>query len=166
MTLQLLACLARVQLLVACSRKSSVRSNRKSVVFLAHSWAFLHTILLTTLTRISPKYRVTNYWNKANLAQNKANKMVDNIQPYTQLLVGYVLANETIYLIKKKKKWTYIWDDMLVWASLLCFFFFEKILIMLNVLLYTILNWYITYLIRLKYQFYCRHQHFNYYLKF
>ena len=63
MTLQLLACLARVQLLVACSRKSSVRSNRKSVVSLAYSWAFLHTILLTTLTRISPKYRVTNCWN-------------------------------------------------------------------------------------------------------
>ena len=32
-------------------------------VFLAHSWAFLHTISLTTLTRIPPKYRVTNCWN-------------------------------------------------------------------------------------------------------
>ena len=31
--------------------------------FLVHSEAFLHTISLTTLTRISPKYRVTNYWN-------------------------------------------------------------------------------------------------------
>ena len=33
------------------------------LVFLAHSWAFLHTISLTTLTIIPPKYRVTNCWN-------------------------------------------------------------------------------------------------------
>ena len=32
-------------------------------VFLSHYWAFLHSISLTTLTRIPPKYRVINCWN-------------------------------------------------------------------------------------------------------
>ena len=46
-----------LQLRVTCEIQSRVP------VFLAHSWAFLHTISLTTLTRIPPKYRVTNCWN-------------------------------------------------------------------------------------------------------
>ena len=36
-TLQLLACLAREQLLAACSRESPARSSRESLFFLAHS---------------------------------------------------------------------------------------------------------------------------------
>ena len=63
MTLQLLACLTHVQLLAACCHESPARSSQKSLFFLAHSWAFLHTISLTTLTRIPLKYKVTNCWN-------------------------------------------------------------------------------------------------------
>ena len=108
MTLQLLACLARVLLLAACSRESPTRSSREiterpvvlfcpvvlqlawrfnfwhawhvccfwrleaashpwdpvaSLCFLAHYWAFQHSISLTTLTTISLKYRVTKCWN-------------------------------------------------------------------------------------------------------
>ena len=33
-----------------------------SLCFLAHSWTFHHTISLTTLTTIPPKYRVTSCW--------------------------------------------------------------------------------------------------------
>ena len=63
MVLQLLAHLACEQLLAACSCESPVRSSCESLFFLAHSWAFLHTISLTILTRIPPNYRVTNCWN-------------------------------------------------------------------------------------------------------
>ena len=35
-------------------------SHPQVPIFLAHSWANLHTISLTTLTRIPPKYKVTN----------------------------------------------------------------------------------------------------------
>ena len=48
--------------------------------------------------------------------------MVDNIQPYTQLLVGYVLANETIYLIKKKKNEPIY--GMICWFGLPYYVFF------------------------------------------
>ena len=60
-TLQLLACLVREQggLQPRVTREIQSRVS----VFLAHSWAFLHTISLTTLTRIPLKYRVTNCWN-------------------------------------------------------------------------------------------------------
>ena len=51
-------------------------SHPRVPIFLAHGWTFLHTISLTTLKKIPPNYRVTN------LARNKANKMVDKIQPY------------------------------------------------------------------------------------
>ena len=51
MTLQLLACLAHVQ---------HPRDPIASSSFFAQSWAFLHTLSLTTLTWIPPKYRVTN----------------------------------------------------------------------------------------------------------
>ena len=61
-TLQLLACLAHVQPWV--TRKIQLRIT----VFLAHCWAFLHTISLTTHTRISPKYRITNCWNTSKFS--------------------------------------------------------------------------------------------------
>ena len=47
-----------VLLLAACSRESPAR-----LCFLAHSWAFNHSISLTTLTTNPPKYRVINWWN-------------------------------------------------------------------------------------------------------
>ena len=77
MMLQLLACLAHVQLLAACSRKSPVRSSRESLFF-------LHTLeLIFTLSHSLPLQE--SHLNtgliiveiQANLAQNKANKMVD-----------------------------------------------------------------------------------------
>ena len=77
MTLQLLACLAWVLPSVACSRKSPVRSSRESLFF-------LHTLeLIFTLSHSLPLQE--SHLNtgliiveiQANLAQNKANKMVD-----------------------------------------------------------------------------------------
>ena len=42
---------------------SHPRDQVASLYFLAHSWAFQHSISLTTLTTIPPKYRVTKCWN-------------------------------------------------------------------------------------------------------
>ena len=39
------------------------RDQAATLCFLAHSWAFNHSISLTTLTTNPPKYRVTNCWN-------------------------------------------------------------------------------------------------------
>ena len=39
------------------------RDQAATLCFLAHSWAFNHSISLTTLTTIPPKYRVTKCWN-------------------------------------------------------------------------------------------------------
>ena len=50
------ACLARVQLLVACKSRDPVASP----CYFAQTWAFLHTLSHTTLTWFPPKYRVTN----------------------------------------------------------------------------------------------------------
>ena len=77
MTLQLLACLARVLPLAACSRESPARSSRKSLFF-------LHTLeLIFTLSHSLPLQE--SHLNiglliveiQVNLARNKANKMVD-----------------------------------------------------------------------------------------
>ena len=77
MMLQLLACLARVLLLAACSRKSLARSSRE-------------TLFSCTLLSIQSLYLTHYPYNKthlntgllnaeiqANLVRNKANKMVD-----------------------------------------------------------------------------------------
>ena len=83
MTLQLLACLALVLPLAACSRKSPTRSSRKSLFFLhtlenfftlSHSLPLQESHLNTGLLIVEIQ---------ANLARNKAYKMVDKIQPYT-----------------------------------------------------------------------------------
>ena len=61
-TLQLLACLARVLLLAACSRESPVRSSRETL-FSCTLLSIQHSISLTTLTTNPPTYRVTNCRN-------------------------------------------------------------------------------------------------------
>ena len=76
MTVHLLACLARVLHLAACSRKSPARSSRESL-FSCTLLSNQHSISLTTLTTNPPKYRLLNAEIQANLAWNKANKMVD-----------------------------------------------------------------------------------------
>ena len=85
MTLQLLACLARVQHLAACqsratceiqSRVSALVHSLKHFFTLSHSLP-LHDSYLNTGLLIAKKIQ-------ANLARNKANKMIDKIQPYSQ----------------------------------------------------------------------------------
>ena len=81
-TLQLLACLAREQLLAACSRKSPARSSRESLFFL-HTLE--HFFALSHLLPLQESYLNTGLLIakiQANLVWNKANKMVDKIQPY------------------------------------------------------------------------------------
>ena len=82
MTLQLLACLARVQLLVACSRESPTRSSRDSLFFLHTLEHFLIISLSLPLQESHLNTRLLIAKIQANLARNKSNKMVDKIQPY------------------------------------------------------------------------------------
>ena len=82
MTLQLLACLAREQLLATCSRESLARSSRESLFFL---YTLEHFFTLSHLLHLQESHLNTGLLIakiQANLAQNKTNKMVDKIQPY------------------------------------------------------------------------------------
>ena len=77
MTLQLLACLARVQLLAACSRESPARSSRKSLFFmhtLEHFFTLSHSLPLQK-SHLNTRLLIAEI--QVNLARNKANKMVD-----------------------------------------------------------------------------------------
>ena len=83
MTLQLLACLARVQFLAACSCESPARSSRESLFFLhtlEHFFTLSHSLPLQEF-HLNTGLLIAEI--QANLAQNKANKMVDKIQPYS-----------------------------------------------------------------------------------
>ena len=83
MTLQLLACLAREQLLAACSRESPARSSRKSLFFLHtldHFFTLSHSLPLQE-SHLNTGLLIAEI--QANLVRSKANKMVDKIQPYT-----------------------------------------------------------------------------------
>ena len=76
-TLQLLACLAREQLLAACSRKSPTRSSRESLFFLhtlEHFFTLPHSLPLQE-SHLNIGLLIAEI--QANLAWNKANKMVD-----------------------------------------------------------------------------------------
>ena len=82
MTLQLLACLARVQLLAACSRELPTRSSHESLFFLhtlEHFFTLSHSLPLQE-SHLNTGLLIAEI--QANLARNKANKMVDKIQPY------------------------------------------------------------------------------------
>ena len=81
-TLQLLACLAREQLLVACSHESPARSSHESLFFLhtlEHFFTLSHSLPLQE-SHLNTGLLIAKI--QANLAWNKANKMVDKIQPY------------------------------------------------------------------------------------
>ena len=84
-TLQLLACLARVQLLASCKPRATREIQSRvpaSLHNLEHFFTLSHTL---------PLYDShLNTWSliakiQANLARNKANKIDDKIQPYRRL---------------------------------------------------------------------------------
>ena len=77
MTLQLLACLARVQFLAAYSRESPARSSRESLFFLHILEQFFTLSHLLPLQEPHLNTGLLIAEIQANLAQNKANKMVD-----------------------------------------------------------------------------------------
>ena len=80
--LQLLACLARVHLLAVCSRESPTRSSRESLFFLhtlKHFFTLSHSLPLQE-SHLNTGLLIAEI--QTNLAWNKANKMVDKIQPY------------------------------------------------------------------------------------
>ena len=94
MKLQLLACLACEQLLVACSRESPTRSSRESLFFLhtlEHFFALSHLLPLQE-SHLNTGLLIVEI--QANLARNKANKMVDKIQPYNLPL--WLLRDKTL----------------------------------------------------------------------
>ena len=81
-TLQLLACLACKQLLAACNRESPTKSSRESLFFLhtlEHFFTLSHSLPLQE-SHLNTGLLIAEI--QANLARNKANKMVDKIQPF------------------------------------------------------------------------------------
>ena len=77
MTLQLLACLARVLPLVACNRESPVRSSREFLFFL-QTFELIFTLshsLPLQESHLNTGLLITEI--QANLSRNKANKIVD-----------------------------------------------------------------------------------------
>ena len=80
--LQLLACLAHEQLLEACNRESPVRSSHEFLFFLhtlEHFFTLSHSLPLQE-SHLNTGLLIAKI--QVNLAWNKANKMVDKIQPY------------------------------------------------------------------------------------
>ena len=83
MTLQLLACLARVQLLAACKPRVTRKIQSRvlaSLHNLEHFFTLSHTLTLHD-SHLNTGLLIAKL--QANLARNKANKMVDKFQPYT-----------------------------------------------------------------------------------
>ena len=81
-TLQLLACLARVQLLAACKPRATREIQLRvpaSLHNLEHFFTLSHTLPLHD-SHLNTGLLIAKI--QANLARNKANKMVDKIQPY------------------------------------------------------------------------------------
>ena len=77
MMLQLLACLAHVQLLAACSRKSPARSSHESLFFLhtlEHFYTLSHSLPLQE-SHLNTGLLIVEI--QANLVRNKTNKIVD-----------------------------------------------------------------------------------------
>ena len=82
MTLQLLACLARVQLLAACKPRATHEIQSRVLVSLhnlEHFFTLSHTLPLHE-SHLNTGLLIAKI--QANLTRNKANKMVDKIQPY------------------------------------------------------------------------------------
>ena len=77
MTLQLLACLARVLLLAACNRESPTRLSRETLF--SCTLLSIQSLYLThyPYNKIHLNIGLLNAEIQANLARNKANKMVD-----------------------------------------------------------------------------------------
>ena len=82
MTLQLLACLARVQFLVACKPRATRKIQSRvpvSLHNLEHFFTLFHILPLHD-SHLNTGLLITKI--QANLTRNKAYKMVDKIQPY------------------------------------------------------------------------------------
>ena len=88
MTLHLLVCLARVQLLAICKPRATHKIQSRvlaSLHNLEHFFTLSHTLPLHD-SHLNTGLLIAKI--QANLAQNKVNKMVDKIQPYT-LCLGF-----------------------------------------------------------------------------
>ena len=82
-TLQLLACLARVQLLAVCKPRATHEIQSRVPAFLHNLEQFFtlsHTLPLHD-SHLNTRLLIAKI--QANLARNKTNKMVDKIQPYS-----------------------------------------------------------------------------------
>ena len=115
MTLQLLACLARVQLLAACKPRATHEIRSQVLVSLhnlEHFFTFSHTLPLHE-SHLNIGLLITKI--QANLVQNKTNKMVDKIQPYNFLLVNFCS------LLYSNYSW---WFCFQICVLVLCFFNF------------------------------------------
>ena len=85
------ACLARVQLLAACKPRATRKIQSRvpvSLHNLKHFFTLFHTLPLHD-SHLNTGLLIAKI--QANLVRNKANKMVDKIQPYTYTYIQYSL---------------------------------------------------------------------------
>ena len=81
-TVQLLCMLGTCVTSGSLQAASYPRDPVASPCFFAQSWAFLHTLSYTTFSWFQLNTGLLIAKIQENLARNKANKMVDKIQPY------------------------------------------------------------------------------------
>ena len=87
MTLQLLACLIRVQFLAACKPRATRKIQSRvpiSLHNLEHFFTLSYTLPLHD-SHLNTRLLIAKI--QANLTQNRVNKMVDKIQPYSQYVL-------------------------------------------------------------------------------
>ena len=97
-TFQLLACLARVQLLAAYKPRATREIQSRvsaSLHNFEHSFTLSHTLPLHD-SHLNTRLLIAKI--QANLARNKANRMVDKIQPYIYGFHSIILINFYLYL--------------------------------------------------------------------
>ena len=102
MTLQLLACLARVQLLVACKSQATREIQLRvpaSLHNLEHFFILCHVLPLYD-SHLNTGLLIAKI--QSNLARNKANKMVNKIQPYNHITC--LVCMWTCHFLFAKKK--------------------------------------------------------------
>ena len=103
MTLQLLACLARVQLLATC-KSWATREIQSWVPIFLHNLEHFFTLFCTLSlhdSHINTRLLITKI--QANLTRNKTNKMIDKIQPYNIYyklkLYNLILSNYYVLIL-------------------------------------------------------------------
>ena len=95
------ACLAHVQLLATCKPRATRKIQSRvlaSLHNLEHFFTLSHTLLLHD-SHLNTRLLIAKI--QANLTRNKANKMVDKIQPYLLEILIFLYMMRTYLIVKE-----------------------------------------------------------------